>query len=83
MTKLPTDEAPIHTMPDIRWEVWLGEWTGLDPEFPELRWRFNACFDARAKAEAECAWYQAQGYSHVDIRCRTTRYQRPHHITTG
>jgi len=45
------------TTPDthIRWEIWIGE-TAHDPEFPELRWRFNACFDERSKAEAEGAW---------------------------
>jgi hypothetical protein len=67
----------------IRWEVWIGEWTGRDPEFPELRWRFNACFDMRQKAEAEGTWYQKHGYSNVDIRCRTTRYQARRHVTTG
>lgn len=66
----------------IRWEVWLGEMTGL-AEFPELRWRFNACFDEREEAEAEASWYRGHGYSHVDIRCRTTRYQPRRHVTTG
>jgi hypothetical protein len=66
----------------LRWEVWIGEWL-VFPELPELRWRFNACFDERRKAESEGAWYRRHGYSHVDIRCRTTRYQAHRHITTG
>jgi len=71
--------TPTH----IRWEVWIGEWTGLDPEFPELRWRFNVCFDERIRADAEAAWYRRHGYAHVDVRCRTTRYQTRRHVTTG
>lgn len=70
------------TPPDthIRWEIWIGEWTGDDPE---LRWRFNACFDERSRAEAEGAWYRERGYSNVDLRCRTTRYQVRRHVTTS
>ena len=71
------------TKAHIRWEVWVGEWTGLDPEFPDLRWRFNACFDDRKTAEAEGAWYRGHGYANVDIRCRTTRFQARRHVTTG
>lgn len=41
----------------IRWEVWIGEGTELDPE---LHWRFNACFDGRQKAEIEGDRYQAR-----------------------
>lgn len=59
------------------------EWAGDDPEFPELRWRFNACFDERSRAEAEGAWYRERGYSNVDLRCRTTRYQAQRHVTTS
>lgn len=64
----------------IRWEVWIGEGTELDPE---LRWRFNACFNERQKAEIEGDWYRERGYSNIDIRCRTTRYQARRHVTTG
>ena len=71
------------TKAHIRWEVWVGEWTGLDPEFPDLRWRFNACFDDRKTAEDEGDWYRGNGYAHVDIRCRTTRFQARRHVTTG
>jgi hypothetical protein len=74
--------AMTNTDTHIRWEIWIGE-TGHDPEFPELRWRFNVCFDERSKAEAEGAWYREHGYSNVDIRCRTTRYQARRHVTTG
>ena len=75
--------ADVH----IRWEVWIGElnhpYQQLPPQSPRLCWRFNACFDARADAETEGDWYQAHGYEHVEIRCRTTRYQPRRHITTG
>lgn len=73
------------TPPDthIRWEIWIGEWAGDDPEFPELRWRFNTCFDERSRAEAEGTWYRERGYSNVDLRCRTTRYQARRHVTTS
>lgn len=64
----------------ISWEVWIGERTGLDPG---LRWRFNACFDERQKAEVEGDWYRKHGYAAVNIRCRTTRYQAHRHVTTG
>jgi hypothetical protein len=76
----------------VRWEVWIGEWKYLmeSPrnanslnELPQLRWRFNACFDERSKAESESHWYRKQGYSNVDIRCRTTQYQARRHDTTG
>lgn len=57
----------------VRWEVWIFDGS----------WRFNACFDAREKAEKEERWYKWVGYSRTEIRCRTTRYQRREHITTG
>jgi hypothetical protein len=76
-------QTMLKTDAHIRWEVWIGEWDGRDPEFPELRWRFNACFDERDKAEAEGVWYRQHGYAYVDIRCRTTRYQAGRHVTTG
>lgn len=73
---MKSEETNTH----IRWEVWIGEGTELDPE---LHWRFNACFDVRQKAEIEGDWYRGHGYENVDIRCRTTRYQARRHVTTG
>lgn len=61
----------------VRWEVWIGEGDG-----PDLRWRFNACFDARCAAEVEGDWYRKHGYQSIDIRCRTSRYQARRHVTT-
>ena len=63
----------------LRWEVWVSDPGGwYDP----TDWRFNACFDTRLEAEAEESWYKEKGYS-TQVRIRTTRYQRPKHITTG
>lgn len=61
-----------------------------DPQFQfnggvcwnDIKWRFNACFDERDKAEVEVKWYLEHGYV-VDLRMRTTWYQRQEHVTTG
>lgn len=57
----------------IRWEVWIHDVDG---------WRFNACFDAKKRADEEARWYSRHGVA-VEVRARTTRFQRREHITTG
>ncbi len=58
----------------VRWEVWVSD--------DRVTWRFNSCFDDMSRADIEAEWYHHYGY-HVEIRGRTTRFQRPEHITTG
>lgn len=71
-----------HT-PHIRWEVWISD-EGNDTWYtPQNGWRFNACFDSRQQAEAEASWYHRHGYVLIDIRVRTTRYQKNEHVTSG
>jgi len=65
----------------IRYEVWIGEWNDRENE-PLIDWRFNACFDDRARALKEIEWYTKHKYV-TDLRMRTTRYQRHEHMTTG
>jgi len=62
----------------IRWEVLVFDMG----DSGRCTWRFNACFDARRRAEYEMQWYTERGYM-VELRVRTTRFQRPEHRTTG
>ncbi len=64
----------------LRYEVWVTDI--INEAGLCVDWRFNACFDERSDAEKERDWYHRQGYA-VDIRMRTTRYQRPEHMTHG
>lgn len=59
----------------IRHEVWVSQ--AGEP------WRFNCCFDEKAKAEQEAAWYRQLPDYRVELRIRTTRYQRSEHRTYG
>ena len=64
----------------VRWEIWVTD--ECDSDGKPINWRFNACFDDKARAATELEWYDKRGYL-WDLRCRTTRYQRNEHITTG
>lgn len=68
---LPPEKTQVH----VRHEVWVS--ANGEP------WRFNACFDSRARATQERDWYCAlPGYA-TELRMRTTRYQARAHRTTG
>jgi hypothetical protein len=69
----------------VRWEVWISDNTWCDDVViatASTEWRFNACFDRLYQAENERKWYTDRGYD-VDIRARTTRYQRRAHMSFG
>lgn len=63
----------------VRWEVWVSDQIFLPKP---MDWRFNACFDRFRQADDEKAWYLERGYA-VEVRCRTTRYQKNEHVTVG
>jgi len=62
---------PVH----LRHEVWVS--ANGEP------WRFNCCFDTLEQAGDEADWYRKQPGYRVELRLRTTRYQRPQHRTAG
>ena len=47
------------------WQVWVFEDPANHPREP--RFRFNARFKCRKRAEEEIAWYRAHGYSAYTI----------------
>lgn len=63
----------------VRWEVWVSDVVFLQKP---RDWRFNACFDRFLQACEEKAWYLERGYA-VELRVRTTRYQRNEHVTVS
>ena len=65
----------------LRFEVWISDTASSHPY--QNGWRFNGCFDGKSAAEKEAFWYAQHGYTLIDIRMRTSRFQRREHMTTG